>query len=76
MRVDWSNCPLVQADSRYQSGAAALKADPRMTVDALVESADYGMSLSEISTAYGVPVDTVRSLLDYAERQRDSSPAA
>ncbi len=76
MKIDWSKCPLVQTDSRYQSGAAALKTDPRMTVDGLVESADYGMSPAEISTAYGVPADTIRTLLDYAKQHRIPSPAA
>ena len=47
-----------------------------MTVDGLVESADYGMSLTEISTAYGVPADTIRTLLDYAKTHRVPSPAA
>ncbi len=76
MPIDWSHCPLVQVDPRYQSGAAALKSDPRMTVDGLVESADYGMSPAEISEAYAVPADTVRTLLDYANRHRVTSPAA
>jgi len=76
MPIDWSGCPLVQVDICYQSGAAALKSDPRMTVDGLVESAEYGMSPAEISDAYGVPADTVRTLLDYAKRHRVPSPAA
>lgn len=76
MNIDWSNCPLVQVDIQYQSGAAALKDDPRMTVDGLVESADYGMSPAEISAAYGVPADTIRILLDYAKTHRVHSPAA
>ena len=76
MKVDWSKCALVQLDGRYQSGAAALKSDPRMTVDGLVESADYGMSPAEISEVYGVPADTVQMLLDYATRHRVPSPAA
>ena len=76
MKIDWSNCPLVQVDTRYHSGAAALKADPRMTVDCLVESADYGMSPAEIGTAYGVPSDTIQTLLDYAKTHRVPSPAA
>ena len=76
MKIDWSKCPLVQVDGRYQSGAPALRSDPRMTVDGLVESADYGMSPVEISTAYGVPAETVRTLLDYAKTHRVPSPAA
>ena len=70
MHIDWSNCPLVQSDPAYVSGAPALRTDPRMTVDGLVESADLGMSAKEISAAYGVPTATIRTLLNYAKRHR------
>ncbi len=73
--IDWSECSLVQRDPDYVSGQPALKADPRVTVDGLVESADYGTSPAEISTAYGVPAETISTLLDCAKKHRVSSPA-
>jgi uncharacterized protein (DUF433 family) len=72
--IDWSECPLVQRNPDYLSGAAAFRADPRMTVDQLVECADDGMPPEEISNAYHVPVATIRLLLDYAAKHR--APAA
>ena len=75
MRIDWKNCPLVQSDPRYQHGQPALRTDPRMTVEPLVESADLGMSASDISDAYGVPADTIRALLTYAEKHRAPLPS-
>jgi uncharacterized protein (DUF433 family) len=39
-----------------------------------VENADHGMSAAEISDAYRLPADTVRSLLDYAKRHHAPSP--
>lgn len=74
MPIDWSACPLVQRDPNYVSGQPALRSDPRMTVEPLVESADLGMSAADISDAYGVPADTVRSLLAYAAQHRAPAP--
>jgi uncharacterized protein (DUF433 family) len=71
--IDWSDCPIVQRNPEYVSGAATLRADPRMTVDLLVECADDGTP-EEISEAYRVPVATIRLLLDYAAKHR--APAA
>jgi uncharacterized protein (DUF433 family) len=68
--IDWSECPLVQCDPNYVSGQAALRSDPRMTVDALVECADGGMTPEGISEAYNVSVATIRTLLDYAAEHR------
>jgi uncharacterized protein (DUF433 family) len=74
--IDWSECPLVQRDPDYVSGQPALRADPRMTVDALVECADDGMTPEEISETYNVPVATIRTLLDYAAKHRVLAAAA
>jgi len=68
--IDWSQCSIVQHHPDYVSGAAALRADPRMTVDQLVECADDGMLPEEISDAYRVPVATIRLLLEYAAKHR------
>jgi uncharacterized protein (DUF433 family) len=68
--IDWSYCPLVQCDPNYVSGRAALRSDPRMTVDMLVECAEDGMKPEEISETYDVPVATIRMVLDYATKHR------
>jgi uncharacterized protein (DUF433 family) len=66
--IDWSECPIVQRNPNYVSGAATLRVDPRMTVDQLVECAGDGMPPEEIAEAYRVPVATIRTLLDYAAK--------
>jgi uncharacterized protein (DUF433 family) len=71
--IDWSKCPMVQRNPDFVSGAAALRADPRMTVDQLVKCADDGMPPEEISKTYRVPVATIRLLLDYAAGHRASA---
>ncbi len=70
MTIDWRQCTLVQRDPEYQSGAATLCSDPRMTVDTLVECSDDGMEAAEIAEAYRVPVQIVRQLLEYASACR------
>lgn len=74
--IDWSECPLVQRDPNYVSGAAALRSDPRMTVDTIVDCADDGMPPEEIAEDYNVPVATVRALIDYAAKHRVSAAPA
>ena len=73
--IDWSECALVQRDPNYVSGAPALRDDPRMTVDQLIECADDGMELEEISETYNVPVAIIRTLLEYAAKHRVPAPA-
>lgn len=68
--IDWTDCPLVQCDPRFVSGKPALRGEPRVLVEPLVESADLGMKPEEIAEAYDVPTETVRSLLAYAESHR------
>ncbi len=70
MKIDWSSCVLVQHNPEYQSGAPPLPADPRMTVDTLVECSDDGMKPAEIAGAYKVPLHTISQLLDYAAEHR------
>jgi uncharacterized protein (DUF433 family) len=65
----------VQSDPRYVSGQPALRADPRMTVEQLVECADLGMAPDAIARTYDVPADTVLQLLDYARTHRRAAAA-
>ena len=73
--IDWSDCPIVQRNPDYVSGQPALRSDPRMTVDQLVECADDGMLPEDISETYHVPIATIRTLLDYAVKRRVPAPA-
>ena len=68
--IDWTDCPLVQRDKRFVSGQPALRSQPRVLVEPLVESADLGMTPEEIAEVHDLPVDIVRALLTYARKQR------
>ena len=68
--IDWTDCELVQRDARFVSGQPALRSQPRVLVEPLVESADLGMTPEDIAEVHDLPVDIVRSLLTYARKQR------
>ena len=74
--MDWSNCPLVISRPGFISGAAALREDPRMPVDLVVENMDLGESAQEVVDNYQLHTapDDLRAVYQYAKRQRALSP--
>jgi len=73
-KIDWSECPLVEANPRVQSGAPVL-CGTRMPVNAIVDNFDYGVSVAEISEQFGIPPDLIQAILSYAEDHRLARPA-
>jgi uncharacterized protein (DUF433 family) len=69
VHVDWSQCPLVEADPEIQSGAPVL-AGTRLPVSALVDNAEYGLSVAEISEQFEVSETQVEAILKYAKGHR------
>ncbi len=65
--LDWSECPLVEIDPLRISGRPVLKGT-RMPVEDIVANYEYGVSISEISAQFQIPVQTVKELLNYVER--------
>jgi len=65
--LDWSKCPLVEIDPLRLSGRPVLKGT-RMPVEDIIANYEYGVSISEISTQFQIPAQTVKELLSYAER--------
>ena len=70
--VDWQDCPLVQRDTRFVSGQPALRSQPRVLVEPLVESAALGMTPEDIAETYDVSVEIVRALLLHTGKKRDA----
>ena len=68
-KIDWSECPLVEAKPGVQSGAPVLLGT-RMPVDAIVDNFDYGVSIAEIVEQFELPPDRVEAVLDYAKNHR------
>ena len=73
--IDWTDCPLVQRDPSYVSGQPALRSQPRLMVEPLIESVEtYGETPEAVEEQFGVSADTVRTLLTYAKGHRVPSP--
>ena len=67
--IDWSQCPLVEVDPDIQSGAPVL-AGTRLPVSAIVDNAEYGLSVAEISEQFEVSQAQVKAILAYAKSHR------
>jgi uncharacterized protein (DUF433 family) len=74
--MDWSGCPVVLSRPGYLSGRPALRDDPRMPVDAVIENMDLGETAQQVIENYGLktPLRDVLAVYDYAQRQRVQSP--
>jgi uncharacterized protein (DUF433 family) len=75
--MDWSGCPIVISRPGYISGAPALRDDPRVPADLVVENMDQGESAQDVVDNYQLRTapDDVLAVYEYAERQRGLSPA-
>ena len=69
VQVDWSKCPLVEVDPEIQSGAPVLRGT-RLPVSAIVDNAEYGVSVAEISELFEVSQPQVQAILTYANGHR------
>ncbi|HYL73738.1 MAG TPA: DUF433 domain-containing protein [Bryobacteraceae bacterium] len=72
-KIDWSQCSLVEVNSRVQSGAPVL-CGTRMPVNAIIDNFDYGLTVAEISEQFDVPPDLVQAILAYAKSHRVAHP--
>jgi uncharacterized protein (DUF433 family) len=69
VQVDWSQCPLIEVDPEIQSGVPVL-AGTRLPVSAIVDNAEYGLSVAEISEQFEVSQTEVEAILAYADTVR------
>jgi len=65
--LDWSQCPLVEIDPLRVNGRPVLKGT-RMPVEDILANYEYGVSISEISSQFQIPAQTITELLSYVER--------
>jgi uncharacterized protein (DUF433 family) len=73
LRLDWSECPLVEINPRVQSGAPVLRGT-RMPVEAIVDNFDYGVAVAEIARQFEIPQESVEAILAYAKSHRVAPP--
>jgi len=72
-KIDWSECSLVEIKPGVHSGAPVLRGT-RMPASAIVDSFDYGMSVSEIAEQFELPPDRIEAILTYAQTHRVAHP--
>ncbi|MFZ0704300.1 MAG: DUF433 domain-containing protein [Candidatus Korobacteraceae bacterium] len=68
MKIDWSECQLVESKPGVLSGAPVLSGT-RMPVDAIVDNFDYGLTIRGIAEQFEIPIDHVHAVLTYAKSQ-------
>jgi uncharacterized protein (DUF433 family) len=68
-KIDWSECPLVEAKPRVLGGAPVLRGT-RMPASAIVDNFDYGLSIAEIAEQFELPCGHVEAILSYAQSHR------
>jgi uncharacterized protein (DUF433 family) len=76
MPIDWSSCPAVRVRPGYLSGRPALRDDPRVPPETIVENLDSGETVDQVIENHGLrtsPRD-VLSVYEFAKKQRVSSP--
>jgi uncharacterized protein (DUF433 family) len=72
-QIDWSRCSLVEVKPNVQSGAPVLRGT-RMPVSAILDNADYGVSVPEIAQQFEISEDSVQAILAYAKGHRIAHP--
>ena len=69
VKIDWSECQLVEIKPGVQSGAPVLLGT-RMPVNAIVDNFDYGVSVAEIAEQFELPPDRIEAILTCAKGHR------
>jgi len=71
--IDWSACPLVEANPRVQGGATVLRGT-RLPVSAILDNFDYGLDSDEIAAQFQTARELVEDILAYAQSHRIARP--
>nr|WP_294556784.1 DUF433 domain-containing protein [uncultured Rhodopila sp.] len=76
MPIDWSRCPAMRIRPGYLSGAPALRDDPRVPPETIVENMDSGETAEQVIENFGLKtsLQDVLAVYDCAKRQRVTSP--
>jgi uncharacterized protein (DUF433 family) len=74
--IDWSRCPTVRIRPGYLSGRPALRDDPRVPPETIVENLDSGETAEQVIENYGLRTSRqdVLAVYEYVKKQRVTSP--
>ena len=68
--MDWSQFDLAMSDPRYLHGSPVFRDEPRMTVQAVLDNLDDGMTPEAVAQAYQIDLCLVAAVKQFAESQR------
>jgi len=74
--IDWSMCPIVVARPGYLSGRPALRDDPRVPPETIVDNLDAGETPDDVISNFGLHTTREDVLAVYAYAQRQRGPRA
>jgi uncharacterized protein (DUF433 family) len=74
--INWNDCPIVTRRPDYLSGAPALRADPRITPETIVDHMDYGETAEQVIENFGLrtSVTDVMAVYAYAKARLERHP--
>jgi uncharacterized protein (DUF433 family) len=70
--IDWSACPAVTSRPGFLAGKPALRADPRVPPEVVIDNMDMGESAQDVIANYDLktPLQDVLAVYNYAKRYR------
>jgi len=74
--TDWSGCPIVSRRDGYLSGMPALRHDPRVPPEVIVENMDDGLTAEEVIDSYCLQTSPADVLAVYAYAQKQLAHSA
>ncbi len=71
MPIDWSRCPIVTIRAGYLSGRPALRDDPRVPPETVVDNMDAGDTAEQVIENFDLktPLRDVLAVYDYAKER-------
>jgi uncharacterized protein (DUF433 family) len=73
IKVDWSECPLVEVDPERLSGRPVL-IGTRMPADDVVQNFESGSPVEEIAYNFDLEPEDIRKVLAYAKTHQPLKP--
>jgi len=68
--MDWSDFELAMRNPNYQGGNAVYKAEPRMTVPAVADNLEDGMSPEDVAKMYKLELKLVLDTQEYMDNHQ------
>jgi uncharacterized protein (DUF433 family) len=75
MKIDWKQCPDVEAKPDVMSGVPVIRGT-RIPVQAVVDNADDGYTPERIAVEIyeGLPIEPARRVIEFARKARHEAP--